>query len=157
MSLESLETTVKNCHSSLGNPGQDTGCSTGAVTHGRFSRPFASRVIEMRIRKGDTVEIISGSSKGQRGTVLAVDPSGGKLTVEGVNRVYKHVRRGHPKSPQGGRLHLELPIDASNVQLICPQTDKPTRVGVRDAADGGRELFARRSGVRLRQLSPPAK
>ena len=107
----------------------------------------------MRIRKGDTVEVISGSSKGTRGSVLAVALSAGKVTVEGVNRVYKHVRRGHPKSPQGGRLHVELPIDASNVQLVCPETDKPTRVGVRVGTDGSRELFARRSGVTLRQLS----
>ena len=111
----------------------------------------------MKIRKGDTVEVISGSSKGTRGTVLTVDPSAGKVTVEGVNRVYKHVRRGHPKSPQGGRLHVELPIDASNVQLICPETDKPTRVGVRTAADGSKELFARRSEVSLRQLAPAPK
>lgn len=111
----------------------------------------------MKIRKGDTVEVISGSSKGTRGAVLAVDPSAGKVTVEGVNRVYKHVRRGHPKSPQGGRLHVELPIDASNVQLICPETDKPTRLGVRTAADGSKELFARRSEATLRQLAPAPK
>ena len=111
----------------------------------------------MKIRKGDTVEVISGSGKGTRGTVLAVDPKKNKVTVEGVNRVYKHVRRGHPRSPQGGRLHVEMPIDASNVQLICPETDKPTRVGVRVAEDGSRELFARRSGATLRQLSPPKK
>ena len=111
----------------------------------------------MRIRKGDIVEVVAGSSKGTRGAVLTVDPAAGKLTVEGVNRVYKHVRRGHPKSPQGGRLHVELPVDASNVQLICPDTDKPTRVGIRTAADGSRELFSRRSGARIRQISPPAK
>ena len=111
----------------------------------------------MRIRKGDIVEVITGSSKGTRGSVLAVDPAAGKVTIEGVNRVYKHVRRGHPKSPQGGRLHVELPIDASNVQLVCPETNKPTRVGVRVAADGSRELFARRSGVTLRQIAAARK
>ncbi len=111
----------------------------------------------MKIRKGDTVEVISGSSKGTRGTVLTVDPENDRVTVEGVNLVYKHVRRGHPKSPQGGRLHVELPIDASNVQLICPETNKPTRVGVRIADDGSKELYARRSGVTLRQLAPASK
>ena len=111
----------------------------------------------MKIKKGDTVQVISGTSKGTRGAVLAVDPGKRKVTVEGVNRVYKHVRRGHPKSPQGGRLHVELPIDASNVQLICPETDKPTRVGVRTADDGSRELFARRSGAAIRQLAPARK
>ena len=99
--------------------------------------------------------MISGNGKGTRGTVLSVDRSKGKLIVEGINRVYKHVRRGHAKSPQGGRLHVEMPIDASNAMLICPETNEPTRVGVRIAQDGSKELYARRSGARIRQLSPP--
>ncbi|MEZ6063222.1 MAG: 50S ribosomal protein L24 [Planctomycetaceae bacterium] len=111
----------------------------------------------MKIRKGDTVEVISGDDSGTRGTVLSVDRAKGKLIVEGVNRVYKHVRRGHPKSPQGGRLHLELAIDASNVMLICPQTNKPTRVGVRTTNNGVKELYAKRSGATIRQLSRAAK
>lgn len=111
----------------------------------------------MKIRKGDTVEVIAGDDAGTRGTVLSVDLKKGKVVVEGVNKVYKHVRRGHPKSPQGGRLHMELAIDASNCQLICPETNKPTRVGVRVADDGSKELFAKRSGARLRQLAPAKK
>lgn len=107
----------------------------------------------MYIRKGDTVEVVAGNDAGTRGTVLSVNRRKGKVVVEGVNRVYKHVRRGHPKSPQGGRLHTELPIDASNVMLICPQTDKPTRVGVRISEDGSKELYAKKSGARLRQIS----
>jgi large subunit ribosomal protein L24 len=108
----------------------------------------------MKIKKGDTVQVIAGDDAGTRGTVLAVDIKKNKVVVEGVNKVYKHVRRGHPKSPQGGRLHMELPIDASNCQLICPETNKPTRVGIRMAADGSKELFAKRSGARLRQITP---
>ncbi|HIF00828.1 MAG: 50S ribosomal protein L24 [Fuerstiella sp.] len=111
----------------------------------------------MKIRKGDTVEVITGDDKGTRGTVLSVDVKNGKVVVEGVHKVYKHVRRGHPKSPQGGRLHMELAIDVTNCQLICPETNKPTRVGVRIAADGSKELFAKRSGAHLRQLSPTKK
>lgn len=111
----------------------------------------------MHIRKGDTVEVVSGDDAGSRGTVLSVDRKNGRLVVEGVNKVYRHVRRGHPKSPQGGRLHMELAIDASNVMLICPQTNKPTRVGVRVNDDGSKDLVARRSGALLRQLSPAKK
>ncbi|MBL8818377.1 MAG: 50S ribosomal protein L24 [Planctomyces sp.] len=107
----------------------------------------------MHIRKGDTVEVISGDDNGTRGTVLSVDRKGGKVVVEGVNRVYKHVRRGHPKSPQGGRLHTELPINASNVMLICPQSNKPTRVGIRLTATGTKELYAKRSGATLREIT----
>lgn len=107
----------------------------------------------MKIRKGDTVEVIAGDDAGTRGTVLSVDLKNGKVVIEGVNKVYKHVKRGHPKSPQGGRLHVELPLEASNVQLICPETNKPTRVGVRISDDGVKELYAKRSGARLRQIS----
>lgn len=106
----------------------------------------------MHIRKGDIVEVISGDDAGSRGTVLSVDNKHGKVVIEGVNKAYKHVRRGHPKSPQGGRLHTELAIDASNVQLICPETNKPTRVGVKVNADGSKELVAKRSGAKLREL-----
>lgn len=111
----------------------------------------------MRIRKGDTVEIITGAAKGTRGDVLSVDRKHGKVVVEGVNKVYKHVKRGHPKSPQGGRLHVELPVDASNCQLICPETNKPTRVGVRVSEDGSKELYAKRSGAALRQIAKAKK
>ena len=106
----------------------------------------------MHIRKGDTVEVVAGDDSGTRGTVMSVDRKNGKVVVEGANKVYKHVRRGHPKSPQGGRLHKELAIDASNVMLICPETNKPTRVGVRVNADGSKDLIAKRSGVAIRQI-----
>ena len=96
----------------------------------------------MHIRKGDTVEVIAGDDAGKRGTVLRVDRKSSKLVVEGVNRVFKHVKRGHPRSPQGGRLNMEMPVDSSNVMLICPETNRPTRVGVRMAQDGGCFGFA---------------
>ena len=62
----------------------------------------------MHIRANDTVEVIAGEDKGQRGKVLAFIPKSGKLVVEGVNRVYKHVSRSQ-KNPQGGRLSKEMP------------------------------------------------
>ena len=68
--------------------------------------------------------------------------------VEGVNRVYKHMRRSQ-KNPQGGRLSKEMPIDVSNVTLLDPQSDKPTRVGVRVTKDGIRERYAKRSGAAM--------
>jgi len=110
----------------------------------------------MRIRVNDMVEVITGDDRGQRGKVLAVQPRAGKLIVEGVNRVYKHVRRSQ-RNPQGGRLSKEMPIPISNVMLICPQTNKPTRVGFRYLADGTKERYARRSGVSLGNISPARK
>ena len=108
----------------------------------------------MRIRVGDTVEVISGDDAGTRGRVLSVDHKAGKVVVEGVNRVYKHVRRSQ-KNPQGGRLQTEMPVQVSNVALICPKTDKPTRVGVRYLDDGSKERYAKKSGASLGQIAPP--
>ena len=60
------------------------------------------------------------------------------MLVEGVNRVYKHVKRGHPKSPQGGRLSREMPIDISNVLLYCDACSRGVRIGYRYEADGSK-------------------
>lgn len=111
----------------------------------------------MHLRKGDTVEVITGDYVGTRGSVISIDRKEKKVVVQGVNRVFKHVRRGHPKSPQGGRLNVEMPIDASNVMLICPETNQPTRVRVQMNDDGSKDLIARKSGARMRQISPPKK
>ena len=108
----------------------------------------------MYIRKDDVVVVISGEDKGKRGRVLSVLPSKGKLIVEGINRVYKHVKPNQ-RNRQGGRLSKEMPLDWSNVMLIDPQTNEPTRVGVRYLADGSKELYAKKSGVALRKLSKP--
>jgi large subunit ribosomal protein L24 len=110
----------------------------------------------MRIKVDDIVVVMTGDDAGVRGKVLSVDRHAGKIVVEGVNRVYKHVRRSQ-RNPQGGRLSKEMPISASNVQLICPRTNKPTRVGVRFKADGSKERYAKRSGASLGEISPPKK
>jgi large subunit ribosomal protein L24 len=108
----------------------------------------------MYIKVNDIVEVITGDDRGVRGKVLSVDGQAGKVVVEGVNRVYKHVRRSQ-KNPQGGRLSKEMPVQTANVMLICPQTNKPTRVGFRYRADGSKERYAKRSGASLGVISPP--
>jgi large subunit ribosomal protein L24 len=108
----------------------------------------------MHIRKDDTVEVITGDDRGKRGRVLAVFPSRGKILVEGINRVYKHMKPSR-RNQQGGRLSKEMPIAISNVQLICPQTNRPTRIGVRYLPDGSKERYAKRSGVSMGRVSPP--
>jgi len=107
----------------------------------------------MHIRLNDMVEVIAGDDRGQRGKVLAVDPAAEKVIVEGVNRVYKHVRRSQ-RNPQGGRLSKEMPIPVSNVMVICPQSNKRTRIGYRYLEDGTKERYARRSGASLGSISP---
>ena len=106
----------------------------------------------MHIRRDDIVVVLAGDDKGKRGKVMRINRDDNKVVVEGVNRVYKHLKpsRGNP---QGGRLSKEMAICATNVALIDPTTNGPTRVGVRYAADGSKELFAKKSGSRLRVLS----
>lgn len=90
-----------------------------------------------RIRKDDMVEVIAGAHRGARGKVLRVDHEKGRVVVEGVNMVYRHVRRSR-QNPQGGRVQRESPLHISNVQPVDPRTDRGTRVRfqVERGADG---------------------
>lgn len=113
----------------------------------------------MHVRVDDTVEIIAGDDRGTaanpaRAKVLRVDHKAGKVVVEGINRVYKHVRRSQ-RNPQGGRLHMEMPIDASNVLLVCVSCGKATRTGARFRDDGGKERFCKKCGAGLGQIGQP--
>ena len=110
----------------------------------------------MRVRRGDMVQIVTGDDAGPgQHKVLQVLDGGRKLLIEGANRVYKHVRRGHPKSPQGGRLSLELPIDSSNVLLYCGSCGRGVRVGFRYGDDGAKERYCKKCGGGLGRISPP--
>jgi large subunit ribosomal protein L24 len=80
-----------------------------------------------RIRKDDIVEVISGDNKGEQGKVLKVFREKQRVLVEGVNVVYRHVRRSR-QHPQGGRIRREAPIHLSNVQPVDPKTGRGTRV-----------------------------
>ncbi|QDT37513.1 50S ribosomal protein L24 [Stratiformator vulcanicus] len=98
----------------------------------------------MKIRKGDPVVVVGGAHQtSDPHDVVSVEEDGRRIVVEGINRAYKHVKRGHPKSPQGGRLQIELPIDASNVMYYCPTCSKPTRLGYRYTDDGAKERYCR--------------
>jgi large subunit ribosomal protein L24 len=88
----------------------------------------------MHIKSGDIVEVIAGDDKGVKGKVLHIDRENNKLTVEGVNKVYKHVRRSQ-RNPQGGRLSKEMPVQISNVLLMCPKCNKGVRTGVKATGD----------------------
>jgi large subunit ribosomal protein L24 len=111
----------------------------------------------MLIKTGDLVEVRTGNAKGTRAKVLSVRPEadgGAKLVVEGVNRVYRHLKRSQ-KNPQGGRLSKEMPIDASNVLFVCAACGKATRLGARVAADGGKVRFCRKCGAEQGTLRRP--
>ncbi|MBE3123355.1 MAG: 50S ribosomal protein L24 [Planctomycetes bacterium] len=105
----------------------------------------------MHIRRDDTVEVIAGDDRGQRAKVLRVDPRKGRAIVEGINRVYKHLKRSR-KNPQGGRLEIEAPVHVSNLQMVCSKCDKGVRVGVRTEADGKKHRVCRKCGADLGEL-----
>jgi large subunit ribosomal protein L24 len=108
----------------------------------------------MWIRVNDTVKVLTGDDQGVRGKVLSVDRQKGKVTVEGVNRVYKHVRRSQ-KNPQGGRLSMEMPVAQSNVALVCERCQAAARVGVRYLDDGSKERYCKKCGAGNGQVAPP--
>jgi large subunit ribosomal protein L24 len=99
---------------------------------------------KMKIKKGDTVVVISGRDKGKSGEVMRVLPADRRLVVQGVHVARRHTkpRMGDP----GGIVDKELTIDVSNVAHIDPQSGKPTRVGYKILDDGRKVRVARRSG-----------
>lgn len=97
-----------------------------------------------RIRKGDTVVVITGRERGKSGKVLSVDLQAGKVIVEKLNVVKRHTKPNQ-KAKQGGILEREAPLQISNVMFFCPVTKKPTRMGIRTQADGRRVRFSKKS------------
>ncbi|UWP87709.1 50S ribosomal protein L24 [Dactylosporangium fulvum] len=104
----------------------------------------------MKVKKGDTVLVIAGKDKGQRGKVLTALPREDKVIVEGVNRVKKHtrIRTTQRGSKTGGIVTQEAPIHISNVMVI-DSDNNPTRVGSRIDENGVKTRVSRRSGKEL--------
>jgi len=101
----------------------------------------------MKIKKNDMVTVTVGEdARVAPRKVLAIVADGAKIIVEGVNRVYKHVKKGHPKAQGGGRLSKEMPIDVSNVQLYCDTCKKGVRVGYRYDVDGSKKRVCKKCG-----------
>jgi large subunit ribosomal protein L24 len=108
----------------------------------------------MHIRANDTVEVITGDDAGARDRVLKVNHDAGTVVVEGVNRVYKHVKRSQ-RNPQGGRLSKEMPVQWSNVLLICTACGQPAKTGARFLADGSKERYCKKCGAGIGAVAPP--
>jgi large subunit ribosomal protein L24 len=98
-----------------------------------------------KIRKGDRVEVISGASKGKRGEVLRVIPKESRAVVQGVAMVKRHTKPSGMGQP-GGIVEKEAPVHLSNLMLLDPKTDRPTRVGFRILEDGKKVRVAKGSG-----------
>jgi large subunit ribosomal protein L24 len=101
--------------------------------------------VKMRITKGDTVRVMRGDDKGKTGEVIRIYPKTGRLTVKGVNIVKKH-RKARRAEEQSGIIELEAPIHASNVMLLDPKKDEPTRIRMRIDDDGTKERISVKSG-----------
>jgi large subunit ribosomal protein L24 len=104
----------------------------------------------LRIRKDDTVLITAGKDKGKSGRVIRTEPGRRRVFVEGLNIVKRHQRPRSIKDTQrggeaGGIIEKEGPIDVSNVMLLDPETNQPTRVGIR-VDDGKRVRYAKKTG-----------
>ena len=108
----------------------------------------------MWIKANDTVAVITGEDRGTQGEVLRVEPKAGKLVVEGVNRVYKHVRRSQ-RNPQGGRLSMEMPIPLSQRGAGLPVVQAGHPRGARFLPDGSKERFCKKCGAGNGAIAPP--
>ena len=109
-----------------------------------------------KIRSGDTVQVMSGKDAGKQGRVLRVDPKKSRVFVEGLNVVKRHQRPRSLKDTQrggkvGGVIEKEAAIHISNVMVVDPDDNKPTRVRIERAADGARQRVAVRTGTRLQE------
>ena len=102
-----------------------------------------------RIRKNDTVVVLTGKDRGSRGRVLEVNAKKSVVLVEGVNRVKRHTKPNPQKNIKGGVLEKENYLHLSNVALIDPESDRPTRVGIQIGKGGAKVRVAKRSGKTL--------
>ena len=107
----------------------------------------------MLIRKDDKVQVIAGGDRGTQSRVIQVNREAGTALVEGVAKVYKHVRRSQ-KHPQGGRLSKEMPVQLSNLAYVCGGCGKATRLGSRFTPAGAKERFCKKCGAAAGEIAP---
>jgi large subunit ribosomal protein L24 len=104
---------------------------------------------KLHVKKGDTVMVITGESKDQKGRVLEIDRGKSRAIVEGVNMVAKHTKPTS-KTPQGGIIRKEAPVHISNLMLIDPTTGKPSRIGRRLNDKNKLVRYSKKSGEEIK-------
>lgn len=104
---------------------------------------------KLHIKKGDTVYVNAGESKGQQGRVLEILKKNNRAIVEGVNMISKH-QKPNAAHPQGGIIKQEAGIHISNLMLVDPKTGKPTRIGRRQNAEGKLVRYSKKSGEEIK-------
>lgn len=103
---------------------------------------------KVHVKTGDTVIVLSGKDRGKKGKVLAVSPKEGKVIVEGINMVSKHVKP-RKMGEEGGIVKAEGAMYACKVQLVCPRCGQPTRVSHKIYEDGTKERICKKCGETL--------
>jgi large subunit ribosomal protein L24 len=96
------------------------------------------------IRKNDNVVVTTGKDRGKRGRVLKVVPEKNRLVIEGVNFIKRHTKPNPQRGIKGGLVEREASLHASNVQLVCPECGKPTRLGRKILGDGRKVRICRK-------------
>jgi large subunit ribosomal protein L24 len=104
---------------------------------------------KLHIKKGDTVMVITGESKGQKGRILEIDRVKDRALVEGINMVSKHTKP-NAKAPQGGIVKKEAPIHLSNLMLVDPTSGKPTRIGRKLNDNNKLVRYSKKSGEEIK-------
>ncbi|MNT06933.1 50S ribosomal protein L24 [compost metagenome] len=102
----------------------------------------------MKLKKGDTVEVLSGNDKGKKGEVLQVIPSESKVVVKGVNVRKKHVK-ARRQGEEGGIVSMELAIDSSKVNIVCSKCGKATRIGY-EVENGEKVRVCKKCGTKIK-------
>ena len=108
------------------------------------SRKLIMSRLATPIRKNDNVVVTTGKDRGKRGRVVRLVPEKNRLVVEGVNVIKRHTKANPQRNVKGGVVEREAPVHASNVQLVCPECGKPTRIGKKILGDGRKVRVCRK-------------
>lgn len=100
----------------------------------------------LHVKKNDQVRVLAGKDRGRTGRVLRVFPGKSRAVVENINTIRRHTRPNPQRNIQGGIVEREAPIHLSNLQVVCPECGRPSRVGYQNLADGRKVRICRRCG-----------
>ena len=100
--------------------------------------------LQTPVRKNDNVVVLTGKNRGKRGRVLKILPAKNRVVVEGVNVIKRHTKPNPQKQIKGGVVEREAPLHASNVQVVCPECGKATRIGRKILGDGRKVRICRK-------------
>ncbi|HRR56355.1 MAG TPA: 50S ribosomal protein L24 [Acidobacteriota bacterium] len=100
----------------------------------------------LHVKKNDQVRVLAGKDRGRTGRVLRVFPEKSRAVVENINTIRRHTRPNPQRNIQGGIVEREAPIHLSNLQVVCPECGRPSRVGYQNLADGRKVRICKRCG-----------